>query len=197
VAYAWLWQPARSMVHVAATMTLPGRTQSGQQSRACDARGARGGWGGWGSGLGAGPPADVIRPEGSKWVRRFDLSGRPAPPGLTGDLDNPLYQVQSHNSLNRGEWGRCGWGEGSGWGWCPVTGRSAYRGGNGPGGTQPGRSVQSFWAYPWSAGCQRRNVAPWSSTHSAMNPYGLRSGSSARPPAARTRSTAAAMSSTR
>ena len=48
-----------------------------------------------------------------------------------------------------------------------------------------------------SAGCQRRNVAPWSSTHSASSPYGLRSGSSARPPAARTRSTAAAMSSTR
>ena len=48
-----------------------------------------------------------------------------------------------------------------------------------------------------SAGCQRRNVAPWSSTHSASSPYGLSSGSSARPPAARTRSTAAAMSSTR
>jgi hypothetical protein len=48
-----------------------------------------------------------------------------------------------------------------------------------------------------SAGCQRRNVAPWSSTHSASSPYGLRSGSSAWPPAARTRSTAAAMSSTR
>jgi hypothetical protein len=48
-----------------------------------------------------------------------------------------------------------------------------------------------------SAGCQRRNVAPWSSAHSASSPYGLSSGSSARPPAARTRSTAAAMSSTR
>jgi hypothetical protein len=47
------------------------------------------------------------------------------------------------------------------------------------------------------AGCQRRNAAPWSSTHSASSPYGLRPGSPARPPAARTRSTAAAMSSTR
>ena len=48
-----------------------------------------------------------------------------------------------------------------------------------------------------SAGCQRRNAVPWSSTHSASSPYALRSGSSAWPPAARTRSTAAAMSSTR
>ena len=38
---------------------------------------------------------------------------------------------------------------------------------------------------------------PWSSVHSAESPNRLREGSSARPPAARTRSTAAVMSSTR
>ena len=48
-----------------------------------------------------------------------------------------------------------------------------------------------------STGCQRWNVAPWSSTQPASSPNGLCSGSSAWPPAARTRSTAAAMSSTR
>jgi glutaminase len=48
-----------------------------------------------------------------------------------------------------------------------------------------------------STGCQRRNVAPWSSAHSASSPNGRRTGASAWPPAARTRSTAAARSSTR
>jgi hypothetical protein len=48
-----------------------------------------------------------------------------------------------------------------------------------------------------SAGCQRRNVVPWSSTQAASSPYGWRAGSFAWPPAARTRSTAAVMSSTR
>jgi hypothetical protein len=59
------------------------------------------------------------------------------------------------------------------------------------------RFAAAFSRFGQSTGCQRWNVAPWSSTHSASSPYGLRSGSSARPPAARTRSTAAAMSSTR
>src|SRR5258708_9002815 len=53
----------------------------------------------------------------------------------------------------------------------------------------------AFYPFGRSTGCQRRNVAPWSSRHSASSPYGLRWGSSAWPPAARTRSTAAAMSS--
>jgi len=60
-----------------------------------------------------------------------------------------------------------------------------------------GRFAAAFWRFGQPAGCQRRNAVPWSSTHSASSPYGLRSGSSAWPPAARTRSTAAAMSSTR
>jgi len=60
-----------------------------------------------------------------------------------------------------------------------------------------GRFVAALLRFGQSAGCQRRNLVPWSSAHSASSPYGLRSGSSARPPAARTRSTAAAMSSTR
>ena len=59
------------------------------------------------------------------------------------------------------------------------------------------RFAAALLRFGQSAGCQRRNVAPWSSTHSAISPYGMRLGSSARPPAARTRSTAAAMSSTR
>jgi hypothetical protein len=59
------------------------------------------------------------------------------------------------------------------------------------------RCATAFDRLGQSAGCQRRNVAPWSSTHSVDSPNGLRPGSSARPPAARTRSTAAAMSSTR
>src|SRR5260370_2300767 len=49
----------------------------------------------------------------------------------------------------------------------------------------------AFYPFGRSTGCQRRNVAPWSSRHSASSPYGLPSGSSAWPPAARTRSPAA------
>ena len=48
-----------------------------------------------------------------------------------------------------------------------------------------------------SVGCQSWNGVPWSSRHSASRPYGLGCGSSASPPAARTRSMPAAMSATR
>src|SRR2546421_9710146 len=64
--------------------------------------------------------------------------------------------------------------------------------------SDPGAPGSPWGPEPGRRQCSpREKRVPWSSTHSDVQPYGWATGSVAVPPAARTRSTAAAMSSTR